>query len=276
MQILGAETDLKTRIYPHPFTGVANSISSALLEVIQLIKRQRKLAKRHAFASRKYLDAIQSLMEEAALLEERVYTQAIPSIKDIEDPKDPLTPLEHLVKMAECNHQTALLQLYRVFPDVLVKRLRDSASQDEMPVSDSAMERHCLSMAMRILDTLSSIPESSSTTPFQTVLLLSTSSELALQSDSQSVVSCGLPGGSILQSQATACKPPLNMDLHELERNLRILGARKFVVKRLHESQQSIPGDRLPKLLNVVNKVWALIDDEQRQETVYWYDVVMQ
>ncbi|KAG9757569.1 hypothetical protein KCU73_g4341, partial [Aureobasidium melanogenum] len=276
MQVLGAKNDVKTRIYPHPFTGVANSISSALLEVIQLVRRQRKLAKSHAFASRKYLDAIQSLMEEAVILEERVYTQAIPSIDDIEDPKDPLTPLEHLVKMAECNHQTALLQIYRVFPDVLVKRLRNSAGQDEMPVTDSTMERHCLSMALHIIDTLSSIPNSSSTTPFQTVLLLSTSSELGLRSGSPSVISCSPPGTSLLDNLATACKLPLSMDLDELERNLRIFGAREFVVKRLHESQQSIPGDRLPKLLNIVQKVWALLDDNQRQETIYWYDVVMQ
>ncbi|KAI4739400.1 hypothetical protein E4T50_10149 [Aureobasidium sp. EXF-12298] len=274
MQILGAET--KTRIYPHPFTGVANSISSALLEVIQLVRRQRKLARSHAFASRKYLDAIQSLMEEAAILEERVYTQAIPSIDDIEDPKDPLTPLEHLVKMAECNHQTALLQIYRVFPDVLVKRLRNSAGQDEMPVTDSTMERHCLSMAMHIIDTLSSIPNSSSTTPFQTVLLLSTSSELGLRSGSPSIISGSPPGTSLLDNLATACELPLSMDPDELERNLRISGAREFVVKRLYESQQFIPGDRLPKLLNIVQKVWALLDDNQRQETIYWYDVVMQ
>ncbi|KAG9935880.1 hypothetical protein KCU80_g2621, partial [Aureobasidium melanogenum] len=276
LQILGAEHDFKTRIYPHPFTGVANSISSALLEVIQLVRRQRKLAKSHAFASRKHLDAIQSLMEEAAILEERVYTQAIPSVDNIEDPKDPLTPLEHLVKMAECNHQTALLQIYRVFPDVLVKRLRNSAGQDETPVTDSTMERHCLSMAMHIIDALSSIPGSSSTTPFQTVLLLSTSSELGLQSGSPSVISCSPPGTSLVDSSATACKLPFSMDLDELETNLRIFGAREFVVKRLHESQQSIPGDRLPKLLNIVQKVWALLDDNQQQETIYWYDVVMQ
>ncbi|KAG9966691.1 hypothetical protein KCU61_g68, partial [Aureobasidium melanogenum] len=268
-RFIGAENDLKTRIYPHPFTGVANSISSALLEVIQLVRRQRKLARSHAFASRKHLDAMQSLMEEAAILEERVFTQAVPSVDKIEDPKDPLTPLEHLVKMAECNHQTALLQIYRVFPDVLVKRLGNSADQDEMPVTDSAMERHCLSMAMHIIDTLSSIPDSSSTTPFQTVLLLSTSSELGLQSGSPSVISCSPPGTSLLGSSTTACKLPFNMDLDELKTNLRIFGAREFVVKRLHESQQSIPGDRLPKLLNIVQKVWALLDDNQRQETIY-------
>ncbi|KAH0345229.1 hypothetical protein KCU81_g4530, partial [Aureobasidium melanogenum] len=276
MQPLDAKNDLKTRIYPHPFTGVANSISSTLLEVIQLVKRQRKLARSHAFVSQKYLDAIQSLMAEATILEERVFTQAIPSVDNIEDPKDPLTPLEHLVKMAECNHQTALLQLYRVFPDVLVRRLEASASHDGMPVSDSTMERHYLSMAMHIIDTLSSIPNSSSTTPFQTVLLLSTSSELGLQSGSQSLIDYSPLETPRMHSQATACKPPFTMDLDELGRNSRILGARDFVVKRLHESQQSIPGDRLPKLLKIVRKVWALLDDDQRHETIYWYDVAMQ
>ncbi|KAI5236043.1 hypothetical protein E4T43_08865 [Aureobasidium subglaciale] len=279
MQIRIAQDDHTTSIYPHPFTGVANSISTALLEVIQLVKRQRRLSRSHAFASRGYLDDLQDLMDEAVALEQRVFTQSIPGVENIEDPGDPATPIEHLVKMARCHHETALLQLYRVFPDLLSQRLgldEDNVGQDYTQTMKAAIEKHCLNMAMHILDTLSSIPDTSSTTPFQTILLLSTSSELRFIPDTQLDIEEAQLKEMPFGREAVSSTFPSSIGLAELEKNIQIMNARDFVVKRLSTSQQSIPGDRLPKLLGIVRKIWSLLDNSGRFEAAYWFDVVMQ
>lgn len=241
---------------------MANAISTTLLEVIQLVKKQRLLARSHAFASRKHLDALQNLIAEAADLEQHAFTQAVPNVQQIEDPGDPATPVEHLVKMAECHHETALLQLYRVFPDLLIRRLAldladgcEGSAQDV----DQLLEKHCHAKAMHILETLSSIPDSSSTTPFQTILLLSTSSELKIDTR-QEIHDFGL-----------TVAPPASGFLE----NSRTMDMRQFVVKRL-SSQHPIPGDRLPRLLRVVRKIWSLLDCSGKSEMAYWFDVVMQ
>jgi hypothetical protein len=78
MQIRDAQVHSTTSIYPHPFTGVASSISALLLEVSQSVKKQRFLAKSHAFASRRLIDELECLMAEAADLEQRVFLQRIP------------------------------------------------------------------------------------------------------------------------------------------------------------------------------------------------------
>ncbi|KAI5195089.1 hypothetical protein E4T39_08375 [Aureobasidium subglaciale] len=279
IQIRIAQDDPTKSIYPHPFTGVANSISTALLEVIQLVKRQRRLSRSHAFASRKYLDDLQGLMNEAGALEQRVFTQSIPGVENIEDPEDPATPVEHLVKMAECHHETALLQLYRVFPDLLSQRLGldgDNPSQDDTQTMKAVIEKHCLNMAMHVLDTLSSIPDTSSTTPFQTILLLSTSSELRFVPDLQLNIEEARSDEMLCGREAPSSTFPSSIGLTELEKNIQIMDARDFVVKRLSTSQQSIPGDRLPRLLATVRKIWSLLDNSGQFEAAYWFDVVMQ
>ncbi|KAH0163548.1 hypothetical protein KCU67_g5511, partial [Aureobasidium melanogenum] len=164
------------RRYPHPHTGVSSHITFALLSVGKLIKRQRQLATRHSFATEQQIQDIRALISEANDLEAMILAQTVPHAEEIEDPNDEATPVEHLVKMAECHRNAALLQVYRVFPDVLRRRL----GLDGTGIST---EGFILRLALRILDTLTSIPSQSGTTPFQTVLLLAMSSELRFAGD---------------------------------------------------------------------------------------------
>lgn len=165
--------------------------------------------------------------------------------------------------MAECHREIALLQLYRGFPDLLVRRLgleQVDLGHENVHNVDELVEKHCHAMAMHILDTLSSIPDSSSTTPFQTILLLTTSSELRLTPEQETTDS----------SLLTTTPEPKSSE------NIKIMETRLFVVKRLSSSQHPIPGDRLPKLLGIVRNIWFLLDCGGKSETAYWFDVVMQ
>lgn len=258
LQIQLAQVDTVTNIFPHPFTGVASSISATLLEVMQLVKRQRDLAKSHAFASRRHIDDLVKLMAEAVDLEKRVSSQHIPDLDSIRDPHDPTTPIQHLREMAFCQRDTSLLQLRRVFPDLATQRSNESedcTGLEDQSTLETRVDKHCLSMALNILDRLASIPESSGTTPFQTILLLSTSSELKL-------------------STVTNVTTPLAELEASLVMDARVIEAREFVINRLTTSQGPIPGGRLSRLLETIRKIWYLLDEDHGAEPVYWFDIV--
>lgn len=199
-------------------------------------------------------------MAEAVELEQRVSLQRIPDLDSIRDPQDPTTPIEHLREMAACQRDTSLLQLRRVFPDIAARRSserEDYTGLENHPTLEAVVDKHCLSMALSILDKLASIPESSGTTPFQTILLLSTSSELKL--------SAVINGTTTLNH--AGLEASLVMDA-------RVIEAREFVTSRLTTSQGPIPGGRLTRLLDTVRKIWCLLDEDHGASTVYWYDIV--
>lgn len=227
---------------PHPFTGISSHITFSLLAVGKLIKRQRQIAKSLSFATEQQIRDLQTLISEAIMLEAMILTQNIPEAKDIEDPNDEATPIEHLFKIAECHRNAALLQLYRVFPDVLRRRL---TSNDTGIMTD----RFLLSLALRILDALRSIPVQSGTTPFQTVLLLALSSELKFDGDFG--------------------------DNDEVSHIIKIVSAREWTLERLSEAQKSIPGQRLYNLIGRVRQMWTQLDAAGPREVVYWLDFMM-
>jgi hypothetical protein len=164
--------------------------------------------------------------------------------------------------MAACQRDASLLQLYRVFPGVAVERLgmqQDCDVLENSSITGAMTEEHCLSIALRILDTLASIPQSSGTQPFQAILLLSTSSELKFSTVTDITVPLGqveLEASSVMDSS--------------------VANARDFVVNRLTTSQGLIPGGRLVKLLGTIQEIWCLLDKDHGDKNVYWFDVVMQ
>ncbi|KAK6005945.1 hypothetical protein QM012_007587 [Aureobasidium pullulans] len=230
------------RRYPHPYTGVSSHITYALLSVGKLIKRQRQIATSRSFATEQQIEDIRALISEANDLEAMILARNVPGPEEIEDPHDEATPVEHLVKMAECHRNAALLQLYRVFPDVLRRRLG-------LENTSIGTEGFTLKLALRILDTLTTIPSRSGTTPFQTVLLLAMSSELRFEGDVT--------------------------DMDQASHNLRIFDAREWTLTRLSEAQRKIPGQRLYNLLRKVRQMWAQLDAAGPCEVVFWLDYMM-
>jgi len=64
----------------------------------------------------------------------------------------------------------------------------------------------------------------------------------------------------------------------ELEASLimdaKVIEAREFVINRLTTSQGAIPGGRLARLLETIQKIWYLLDEDHGARTVYWFDMV--
>jgi hypothetical protein len=108
---------------PHPWTGIARDTQFTVHEVGQLIRRERKRIRSRRFTSKDDIARGQVAIEKASELEERLLALAHPSEAEIVSPGDDDTPVWHLLTMAEAYRCTGVMQLYRVFPDLLHKRL---------------------------------------------------------------------------------------------------------------------------------------------------------
>jgi hypothetical protein len=113
---------------PHPWTGIARDTQFTVHEVGQLIRRERKRIRSRRFTSQDDIARAQQAIEKARELEKRLLALAHPSEAEIVSPGDDDTPVWHLLTMAEAYRCTGLMQLYRVFPDLLHNRLSISGS----------------------------------------------------------------------------------------------------------------------------------------------------
>ncbi|KAK9847131.1 hypothetical protein MYU51_020459 [Penicillium brevicompactum] len=113
---------------PHPWTGIARDTQFTVQQVGQLIRRERKRMRSRRFTSQDDITRAQIAIEKARELEERLLALAHPSEAEIVSPGDDDTPVWHLLTMAEAYRCTGLMQLYRVFPDLLQRRLPASDS----------------------------------------------------------------------------------------------------------------------------------------------------
>ncbi|KAJ5373877.1 Aflatoxin biosynthesis regulatory protein [Penicillium concentricum] len=108
---------------PHPWTGIARDTQFTVHEVGQLVRRERKRIHSRRFTSQDDITRAQLAIEKARELEERLLGLAHPSEAEIVSPGDDDTPVWHLLTMAEAYRCVGLMQLYRVFPDLLHNRL---------------------------------------------------------------------------------------------------------------------------------------------------------
>ncbi|KAJ5503274.1 Aflatoxin biosynthesis regulatory protein [Penicillium fimorum] len=108
---------------PHPWTGIARDTQFTVHEVGQLIRRERKRIHSSRFTSQDDITRAQLAIEKARELEGRLLGLAHPSEAEIISPGDDDTPVWHLLTMAEAYRCVGLMQLYRVFPDLLHNRL---------------------------------------------------------------------------------------------------------------------------------------------------------
>lgn len=108
---------------PHPWTGIARDTQFTVHEVGRLVRRERKRVRTRNFTSREDIMRAQAAIEKARELEERLLSLAHPTEAEIVSPGDDETPVWHLLTMAEVYRCTGLIQLYRVFPDLLHSRL---------------------------------------------------------------------------------------------------------------------------------------------------------
>ncbi|KAM6505357.1 hypothetical protein FSOLCH5_014581 [Fusarium solani] len=131
-------------IKPHSFIGTSGKIIQILTEVGSLIFKYRKRVAEIDFLCEGDLDSFRNSIREARQLERRLLTFEPLVSTSICDPGDQVTSTVHFVKIDEALRCTGLLQLYRVFPDLLQDRYRpwdrDTLLQPQPPSKSPSRE----------------------------------------------------------------------------------------------------------------------------------------
>lgn len=244
------------KIVPHPWTGIAPRIQMLFAEVGRVVRRERLLQVSGATDFRRRQDNLLN----ATTLEEDLLAAEYPGEDELADPGDERTAKHDFIVMAEVYRCTGLLELYRVFPSILRKRLgRDKCTwadkvqfefpmpRFETPYEDTDTKLWINSLALHILGALESLPSSSGTCCLQPILLVAAASELKFVS---------------------------SVDYFDIYANdARVLQAREFADRRLNEYALRLPAKPLRTMIELVKEVWRRLDDGQN---AFWIDVMVE
>ncbi|RGP76896.1 c6 zinc finger domain [Fusarium longipes] len=245
------------RVEPHPYCGISHSIIKTLRDTGILIFSYRKKMSKISFMTEEHADTFKRALSKARRLERLFLSHRLPSLSHIEDPGDPQTPLKHLQLMDEAYRYTGLLQLYRVFPDLLNERYepwdKDRILQPvpgtKIPTSKER-QNWLNELSLHVIDILEDIPFESGTRSAQPFIMVAVSSEL------------------VLDSQQT----PLNDAFESLNQlPFRVAKARKFLASRLAAYTHILPLQKTKAISQLINHIWAALDAGEQQ--VYWLDV---
>jgi Fungal specific transcription factor domain len=249
-------------IMPHPWTGVAPEHQILFAETGKLIRRERLRVHKHGFTTGSSMkhQAILAKANAATAhsLEEKLLAVRTPTADEVIDTGDTKTPVAHHIAMAESYRCAALLQLYRVFPDLIARRLGHmddevsnglpSLSRDsEDAVTDISTANSWLtSLAIHILQQLEQVPRTSGTRCVQPLILLISAGELRFSN------SAGL-----------------NLTAQTME----VAHARKFVLDRLRAFLRTLPAKPIVRMIEMLKETWLRLDDGR---DAFWMDIMIE
>ncbi|KAF2857003.1 hypothetical protein T440DRAFT_15367 [Plenodomus tracheiphilus IPT5] len=242
------------KIVPHPWTGIAPMVQFLFAEVGRLVRRERSMNKNSAMDFRRRQENLQN----AASLEEDLLAVEYPSVDEVADTGDERTPKEDFVVLAEAYRCAGLLELYRVFPSILRKRLGSGKFRGvdnvdfkfpmpryETPYEDTDIKLWLNSLAMHILQALEALPASSGTFCVQPLLLVVAASELKFVS---------------------------SVDFFDVHANdSKILSTRDFAIRRLQEFALRLPNKPLRQMIQLIKETWQQSDDGK---DAFWIDIM--
>jgi hypothetical protein len=223
-------------------------------EVGRLVRKERSMDRESSMDLRRRQENLQN----AASLEEDLLAVDYPSVDRVIDTGDERTPKEHFVTIAEAYRLTGLLEIYRVFPSILRKRLGSDKAKGtdnidfafptprfETVYEDTDMKLWLNSLAMHIIRSLESLPSSSGTFCIQPLLLVVAASELKFVS---------------------------SIDFFDVQANdSEVVFAREFVIRRLQEFALRLPNKPLRTMIQLIKETWRQSDEGN---DAFWIDVM--
>ena len=280
----GTDESLVLQRVPHPWTGIARDVQFTVQEVGRLVRRERKRVRTRRFTSQEDIEQAQLAIEKARGLEGRFLNMAHPNEAEIVSPGDDDTPVWHLLTVAEVFRCVGLMQLYRVFPDLLRCRLpspnQASAStndnifpdpivdsiaglcdstnlnrQNKEASSDTHYDNWLTEFSITTLSRLKTIPQESRTRCLQPFLLIAASSELRLPPSTSS--NMGDADGADVSSHA-----------------VEVMQSRKFILGRLNSLVHVLPPKPIELCILLAQEVWKRLD--AGEPNVYWMDVMIE
>ncbi|OJJ45170.1 hypothetical protein ASPZODRAFT_27163 [Penicilliopsis zonata CBS 506.65] len=239
---------------PHPWTGISRLTVRMLTEVGQLVFRHRsRMLSRSGFLTETDMDAFREALRTGRALERRLLSYRPVNVSDILDPGDPRTSTGHLHAIDEAYRHTGLLQLYRVFPDLLAERYSPWKAEEILwarpatkQPSRTEQDVWRTKLAIYILDILREIPFESGTRCLQPFILVAVASEL----------------------RCVYTENRVDDDM------IAIAQARRFVSSRLSAYTHILPLRKVRKMIELVDSIWSALDSGQQD--VYWMDIADQ
>ncbi|KAB2580405.1 Transcriptional regulatory protein moc3 [Lasiodiplodia theobromae] len=265
------------KLLPHPWTGIAPNVQMLFAEVGRLVRHERlshqqstchaSLSDPMGYSTRPPPTTPSAQQDQhdkhawATLLEEQLLSSDLPAAADLIDPGDAATARRDFVQLGEAYRCAALLEIYRVYPRILKRRLgADSTSggwektgicslTPSTPGTareDTDLRIWLNSLALHVLDLLEELPHSSGTCSTQPILLVAAAGELRFVSSLD------------------------YFDLHA--NNEKVRHAREFVRERLREFAKRLPSKPLMRMMLLVEEVWRRLDAGDKD--VFWLDVM--
>jgi hypothetical protein len=284
------------KVFPHPWTGVAPRVFELFAQVGRLIRRYRTSIA-HDTRSLNFLSlelgfdmefpqeslaTIEATMK-AQSLEEELLSFSPPSATNLVDAGDINTPVQQYLILAEAFRCAALLEIYRVFPSILYKRvpltnefMASTAEMDQLssilPIPNTqAPDSFLVSLAMHTLSLLELLPSISGTRCLQPIIFICAASELRFASPSTPFNPTSLSDPLSASNFFLAPTSTSAMFNSLTSREVDIAAARRFAKARLQEYQSSLPAKPVIKALQLVQETWERADLGQ---DVYWMGVM--
>ncbi|RGP73574.1 hypothetical protein FLONG3_6311 [Fusarium longipes] len=259
---------LNSIITPNPFSGVTRGAVAIFTDTSRLIYKLRKRLPQLRFIRETDIDFLRETLNEAHQLEQRILGYSPLDVSTIVVLGDPHTTPEHFKILDEVFWYTSLLQLYRVFPDLLIQRyqpwnpqriLRPEAAS-HIPSRDE-MDEWLMKLALYISTMLQGIPLDSRTRSIQAPVIVALSSELRYKSPDVSELDAA---SETDQQRAVA----ISTVSHAIE----IARARRFVMSRLSIYWHVLPLQKVKKYQMLVKHIWEALD--AGVPNVYWADML--
>ncbi|KAK1848071.1 hypothetical protein CCHR01_09317 [Colletotrichum chrysophilum] len=241
---------------PCPWTGVGSSIFLHLAKAGTLVRNKRSLRSLDFVKNGEfYRQALHmDLLNEASLLEQAILSYELPVMYRVQDVGDPRTPPDHLLSIARCYQLSALLEIYRAFPELASAEIvEESGHLRRNGTEGSSQPNVVLQLAFDILKSLRAMPDSSGTVSTQTLPLLIAGSALRQK----------LPS-TTMESQSS---------------NTEVLHFREFVRTRVLHLYRTVGLRIIKHAAIILNEVWSLMDSmvsegEYFQKDIHWIDVM--
>ncbi|KIW13789.1 hypothetical protein PV08_08981 [Exophiala spinifera] len=293
------------KFIPHPLVGVSPSSQRLLGQVGLLVHEQRLRCRRNAFVSMGALQKEFRAWQEAQELEEQALSLELPEAADFVDTGDPHTPIEDLINTAEVYRLSALVLLYRAFPDLLTARLTSNQGDaGDGTVGNYVAEQKRLSwitaLAVHALETLCRNGARSGTRSIEQILLIIIAGELRKPPATISISqSCETSSDPIFQTPdaeplsdsthfqdegaSLLCEPPPDAVVEPLDQGAFSGGtpeaasveeARSTLLRRLESICELLPYRSTELVKDLVLTVWARTDREGPE--VFWMDIMIE
>jgi len=248
--------------FPHPWTGVAREAQVLVFEVGRLVRKERQRIKnRPLFTSLAHIDESYKVINSAEELALRLQKLQLPPEQAIVSPGDAQTPVQHLLTVAELYRLTGLLQLYRVFPDLLADYGGGATLQldfyEPHKVSTDGINQRLTSFAVEIVNLLRTLPIESATKCVQPFFFVAVASELRMPPMPESFDKLMDDADLTTDTGPSA---------------VAVLDARKFVISRLSTFEHVLPAKPIRQMIQIVTLTWEQID--KGTADVYWMDVM--